>query len=129
MATKQKFPKTIGEAIDQLYGMREARLDLSKKVDEMKSQEAALSEYITTQFEKSKIDGAKGDIATAAIKRSVSAKVEDWDKFVGYVVKNKAFDLLHRRVTVEAAKARWTEGKEIPGVSQIPVESLSVSKR
>ena len=40
------YPKTIGGCVDQLYKMREQRLVIQKKVDEMKSAESALHDHI-----------------------------------------------------------------------------------
>ena len=63
-----KYPKAVGACIDQLYTMRAERLAAQKEVDAMKKQEADLEEHILKQFGKAELNGAKGSVATAAIK-------------------------------------------------------------
>ena len=56
------------------------------------------------------------------------AELYDADEFFAYVKKTNSFDLVHRRVTMEAARERWAQGKEVPGVRPGTVPTLSVTK-
>lgn len=131
MATKSKaptFPKSIGATIDLLYTLRSQRLEEEKRIESMKSQEAALKAHIMTNFAQSDIDGAKGKLATASIKRSTQAEVMDWDLFWAYIGKTKDWELLQKRVGITALRERWDHGKNIPGVEPRVIEDLSLTK-
>lgn len=131
MATKPtatKMPKTLGETIDLLYTIRAERLALDKTVAEMKAQETAIRQHIMANFDKARLDGAKGKIAVAAIKHNTVADVDDWDLFFPYISRTKSWDLLQKRVSIIALKARWDAGQIIPGVSSHVEEELSLTK-
>jgi hypothetical protein len=53
---------------------------------------------------------------------------EDWTKVYEHIQKTGEFELLHRRLSSEAVKERWTQNIAIPGVGKIPVETLSDTK-
>jgi hypothetical protein len=51
----------------------------------------------------------------------------EWVEIWGYIRETGEFDLLHRRIANLAVKARWEDGKEIPGVGKQEIFKLSVS--
>lgn len=122
------FPKTIGAKIDLLYTLRAQRLEAQKQLDAMAANESALKIHIMESFEKSEIEGAKGSIATASIKRTTQAEVTDWDAYWAYIGKTKDWELLQKRPGITALRERWDHGKQIPGVEPRVVEDLSLTK-
>jgi hypothetical protein len=123
-----KFPATIGGCVDQLYKLRAERLKVQKKAEELGSNETALRDHILNTFSKDNIEGAKGKLATAGISRRTVANVEDWDQLYKYVLKNKAFDLLQRRVNDSAYRERLEQNEVVPGLKPFQVVTLSLSK-
>lgn len=130
MATK--FPKTLGECIDQAYTLRAERLEVQRemeaKLETLKAGEKDLNDHIINTFSKNEIEGAKGSIASASISQDPIPTVEDWPKFYAYILKTKSFDLLERRPAKLACKARWDEKVTIPGVKKFIVPKLSLTK-
>jgi len=122
------YPKTIGGCVDQLYKMREQRLVIQKKVDEMKSAESALHDHIINSFKKDEIEGARGKAASASISHTTVAQVDDWEKFYKYIAAEGAFDLLQRRVNDGAYRARLEDEIVVPGVTAFSFPKLSVTK-
>ena len=51
----------------------------------------------------------------------------EWTLIWDHIKETGEFDLLHRRLTSLAVKARWEEGIELPGVGKQEVYKLSVS--
>ena len=125
---KPKYPKHIGACIDMLYQMRAERLEAQRVTDKIKEDETALADHIINSFTKEEITGARGKIATAGIKRTAYVKVVDMDKLIEYCKKKKAWDLLQRRVSSDAFKARAEAGEVVPGVESGTTVGLSLTK-
>ena len=123
-----QYPSSMGACIDQLYTQRAKRLLLQHEVDEMKSEEKDLETHILNAFTKDEIKGAKGDVCTAAIKRTTSVVLTDWDSFVKYVVETESWDLLRKQPASNAVKARWDEKEEVPGTEPFVSIGLSLTK-
>lgn len=64
------------------------------------------------------------DTGSYSVKRSTVPNVTDWAALDKYILKNKALDLLHRRLTATAWLARQEAGEEVPGVEAATVTTL-----
>lgn len=126
--TKLKVPKNFGAAADLLYDVREQRLILQKKVDELKNFETKVKQHLIDNMSKKDSTGAAGRIARAQIVSEPKPAVEDWDSFYGHIKKTGQFDLLNRAPNASAIKARWDAGKKIPGIGSFNVTKVSVTK-
>lgn len=123
-----KVPANVGAAIDLLDKMRDERKAVAAKVDAMKKQENELEEAIFNKFKKQELEGARGLRAQCSISRSEVPTADEWEKIDGWIIKNKALDLLQRRLSVEAVRERWKDGVAIPGVGKFTKISLHLSK-
>lgn len=128
MPIKFKLPKSLAQCADLLYTTRQDRLEVQKQVDAFKEQEELLRNHIINTLPKSEASGISGKIANAKIVTKAVPRVMDWEKFYAYVNKNKAFELLQRRLNDGAIQERWDDGKEIPGVETFNTVSVSVTK-
>lgn len=125
---KTKIPKTPGAAADLLYKTRQERLDIQKKVDELKALESELTTHLINILPKSDASGVAGKLCRVTVVKKDVPQVKDWPKLYAYVSKNKAFDLLQRRLSDAAVKERWDANKKIPGVDHFTVVTLGVNK-
>lgn len=123
-----KFPDTLGACIDALYKKRAERLELSKQLDVLKEVEAEYTNHILNSFNKTEIVGAKGEVATASIKRTTVYQLVDWDRFINYVSENNAWDLLRKQPGSTACKERFEAGVEVPGIDPFVKIDLSLTK-
>lgn len=124
-----KWPRTIGECVDLLYGIRQERLDVAAQIDTLKAREELLRKHVLDTFKQADIDGAKGKKATCSIIPSTVAHIEDYDKFTKWVAKTGAWDMLQRRVNDKAFKDRIEAGERVPGLKRYDFNKLSVTKR
>lgn len=122
------IPESLALCADLLYTTREERLKIDKVVEELKSREAQLREHLINNLPKSDASGVSGAVASATIKQKEEPVVEDWDSLYKYISRHKAWDLLQRRVSGPAVKARWEDKKVVPGVGMIIVPSISLTK-
>lgn len=129
---KQKFPKTVGAAVDLAYKMREKRLafqrEMEAQLELLKGEENEIEQYIFQTFQKQDIEGAKGDLCSASVSRSVVPTVKDWDAVYAYIKKKGAWDLLERRMSRVAYRDRLDAGEEVPGTEQFVKLALSLRK-
>ena len=69
-----------------------------------------------------------GKIANAKLVEKEEPTAQDWELTWKYIAKKKAWDLLQKRLSAPAVKARWENGEQIPGIGRIMVNSISVTK-
>lgn len=119
---------TLAEKVDKYYTLREARLARQKEVDALQEAENELKADLIRQISKADASGVAGKLARVAVVTKKEPAIKDFDAFMAYVSRRKAWDLLQRRVSASAVKARWEDGKDIPGVEAFPVVTLSLSK-
>lgn len=123
-----KFPKELGACIDALYELRARRLEGQKAVDLVKAEEALYEEHILSTFAKVALNGAKGSLATAGVKRSTVYNIIDWDAFVKDVAKRKDWDCLQKRLSTTAIAARFANGEPLAGVEAFEKIGLTLNK-
>lgn len=123
-----KIPKNFGAVADLLYITREDRLALSKAVQALEDYEKSLKAHLIENMSKKDSTGASGHRARAQIVMEPQPQVQDWDEFYKHIKKKGEFDLLNRAVNRAAVKARWENGKEVPGVGSFNVAKVSVTK-
>jgi len=122
------IPKTLGGCADKLYQLNEKKREASKKVTAIEEEIKALKEHVIESLPKSKLTGASGKLANVRVVTKAVPQVKDYDKFYNYVKENEAFDLLQRRLSEAAIKARFEEGEKIPGIDFFNVVSVSITK-
>lgn len=122
--------KKINTLEQRVAALAEARA----KKQEIADQLAAINitvERLELEVLNSMLDGNVESVrtgrATVSVKRSTVPQVQDWNALDAYIVKNKALDLLQRRVSVTAWRERVEAGKAVPGV--VPYEKVDLSWR
>lgn len=123
-----QFPKSLAQCADLYYETRVRRLELQKEVDDLKAKESALRDHLIDSLPKSDATGVAGSVCSVKVVIKTTPQVNDWDALYRYVSRTKAWDMLQRRVSDAAVKARWEAGKAIPGVEAFQYADLSVSK-
>jgi len=127
-AKKFEIPKKLAQAADMLYTKRLERLALQKQVDEIAKQEGLLREHLINNLPKSAAQGVSGQVASARIETKDIPQVSDWPKFYAYIIKEKAFDLLQRRVNETAIQERLDAKKKVPGITIFKAVKVSSTK-
>ncbi len=130
MATKPKaFPKSMGACADLYYNMREERLAADKAAKALKAEETRLMDYIIDNLDKNSTGAAgKHHRVQVVTKQKLRILPEKWQDFFAYVSKNKAYDLLQKRVSEDALAARLAAGKTVPGVETFHAVTVSLTK-
>jgi len=118
----------IGAKIDALYALRENRLAIERRVKELKEEEVQARNAIFEMLAAMGLTKASGSMATCGIKVSNVPLVEDWDMLWAHIAETKQFDLIQKRISVTAWRARFDDGVETPGVSKVEDVDISLTK-
>ena len=65
---------------------------------------------------------------TANMETKQTASVQSWPQILEYIKETGSVDLLQKRLTESAVKARWTAGVDVPGVLNIPKHVITITK-
>lgn len=132
MATASKTfkpPKSIGACADLLYKLKAERSAAQKIVDKIEADEKALKEHIINILPKSETTGAAGKLCRVTVVTKDVPQIKDIKKFLAYVKKTDSFDLMQRRLSIEAVNARLEAGDKLPpGLEIFKAVTLSVNK-
>ena len=120
--------KTLGEAIDELYQARAARLAKAKEVKELQAEESAAKTTVLQLLGESGLAKASGLVATAGIIKEDVPYIKDWDALYGYIKENDRFDLLQRRIGVVAWRELFKDNILVPGTEAAVDTDLSLTK-
>jgi hypothetical protein len=118
----------LGMMIDTLYATRQERLDVSKKVDELKALETEMRGRILEQLDTMGMAKASGYQATCGIKKSIEPVPVDWDAIHTYIREADRFDLIQKRLSAPAWRGLLESGILVPGTEQVEVRDLSLTK-
>lgn len=118
----------IGARIDSLYALREQRLGIEKRVKELKEEELQMRNQIFELLASMGLTKASGALATCGIKVTNVPLVEDWDQVFKYMSLTGEWDLVQKRISVTAWRARFDDGVTIPGVSKVEDVDISLTK-
>lgn len=117
---------TLGQATDKMWALREEKRKLAVEEKRINEELAALETTIFGLLDAQDTRKAEGKKASVSIGESVVGNVEDWDAFWPYIVKNKYFHLVQKRVSDPGLRELWEKGKVIPGVQPFTKRTLSV---
>lgn len=121
-----------GALVDLLYALRDAKQVLGAVTAPLEEaiHEAtrALEEHFITTLAVGAASGLQGMEARVQITDSAIPQVADWDKFYEHIRKTRSFELLNRKVNLEAVRERWALKKQVPGVTVFYAKKVSCTK-
>jgi hypothetical protein len=118
----------LGALVDSYDGMRARKTALTREVDDLASDIARARKLILAALEFQGVTSIGGSIARCTIISKTVPNVVAWDELYEHIMRTGEFDLLHRRVGEAAVKERWASGVEVPGISAVDINDLSVSR-
>lgn len=128
MAKEKKLTaKQLANMVDDFHSARQERLRLKRLMEDKQKEETNLKESLILHMRAQGVSVIGGAILTVTLKSKIVPKAEDWGVLYDYIREHDAFDLLHRRLTETAVKARWDDGINIPGVVEFEYPELSLS--
>jgi hypothetical protein len=121
-------PVKLGELIDHMLAIRDARKDLDKQSADLKQEYDELEQMLLTRLDEEDTTQGRSKTATATVSQMLIPTIEDWEKFEEYVKDNDAFYMLQRRVAAAAFRELNAQGVVIPGIKPMIQKSISLRR-
>lgn len=115
---------TLSKSIDKVFRLRKKKSELEAAVKDVAGQIADLDQEILNAMDASGMEKVTTKLGTCSRSTSTVAQVEDWDKFLNYIYKNKYGHLLQRRVSDPAWRELTERGTKVPGTAPFIKKSL-----
>ena len=119
-------PPPVGEAINQLSTLRDAKRKLEAQIKLIEDEYHGLEIVVMEALDAAGLAKASGAKATASITMGTVGNVLDWDSFEAYVKKTGHFHLFQRRLSDPGLREIWDSGKKIPGVEPFVKRRLNL---
>jgi hypothetical protein len=116
------------QEIEEYFNLRQQRLAVQREADKLEQQEKDLLYSIQTQMSAKKVGTTTYRGYTASIESKPSPVVKDWTLTLDYIRSTGELDMLQKRLTESAVKARWDAGVDIPGVEKGSKYVVTVTK-
>jgi len=110
--------------IADILALRKRRLSLQREADLLEQQEKDLIGQVINKMNQDRLTFVKEGDDEVTLVTSEEPVATDWPKVLDYIVANDAVDLLQKRLTASAVKARWGDGVTIPGIDKVPKQTL-----
>ena len=104
----------LGQKIDTLFLLREEKLKQNEIVKSIQREFDSLEEDIILNLQAEDVKAAKGNNASASVKMGFYPTVNDLEMFANWVVKNKKYEMMQRRLSSAAVKEMYDSTNKLP---------------
>ena len=118
----------VGALIDQLYAQDRKIKALEKALREAKQASYPIEEKLLKLLRRQKLDGAVGKRARARIAITKHANIKNRSKYIAYIIKKKAYDLITNHIGSKAYFDRIDDGEYVPGVEVFEKTKVSITR-
>lgn len=117
--------KTCEQLLTEIAQLKDLKKASAESFDAKIEERSIL---LQAQMKKDGLDTFKVEGATAYWQGQTKAVVKDWNAVMEYIFKNKAFDMMQRRLSPKNVKARIDAGAKIEGVTISEGEKIFIIK-
>jgi hypothetical protein len=137
MATKKTTKKRAAPKpkVDEMVAHVDTLIKLELKLEReraklkpMEEEVKKLRDDLIALYGVSKLDGIKTKLGSCSKVERTVYQVEDWDAYFAFARKASNQDLLQRGVSQAAVRDRLADGKTVPGVKPMVIESIRINK-
>lgn len=121
-----KTPPAVGTVIDRAHRARAAYRKAASVAEALKKKLDEHEDEVLRALQGAKIDMGRGKLGAASITRIDMPQADDWVVIYDWVIRNKAPELLQRRISKEAWSERLKDGERIPGIKTFTKVGVSL---
>mgnify|MGYP000294608659 FL=1 len=115
----------INELIEARAKVKDAMAGLNSELKELRQTQDDLDYKLMTQLDEQGLSRTANDKASVSINQDTVPEVTDWDAFYAYVLEQRDFSLLQRRVSSTAYKELLKLGEGIPGLQPREIRRIN----
>lgn len=119
---------TLDEQLKALIKIDDQMAALAAKTKVLQAEYDLVERALLENMQAQSLESIKGQNGTAFIATREVAGIEDYDAFMAYVIKNKATDLVQRRVALRAYQDRVEAGERVPGIKLTKLINLNLRR-
>lgn len=109
--------KNLGQLGDTYFRKIEEISKANAKVKILEDEKHGIEAELMAKMDEESTDIVRGELATISKVESVVPQIEDYDKFMQWVLRHKALHMLERRVSAVAYReVRDSTKKAVPGL-------------
>lgn len=116
------------DLVTKFLQVRDQRLLADKAAADLKTQETELKTQIISSLRDRHLTAIGSDSGITTLTCKKKPQATDWNLVYEFMHKEKAYHLLHKRLTEEAVREYWQEGVPVPGVVEVDIYDLTISK-
>ena len=114
--------------IQECFELRQKRLALQREVDAMEQKEKDMLYDIQKQMTTAGHDDWAYNGYHVHVEPKTAPSAKDWPTILNFIRTTGQLDLLQKRLTESAVKARWDSGVDVPGIDKIVKYSVTITK-
>lgn len=123
-------PLEVVKLADEWYALNQERLELQRQADALEQKVKLLKKEITDLMKESRILKVAATFCDIEVDEGgVVPTPRNWELIYEFILKEKAFGLLQRRLSSTGIQELWDEGIHVPGVDKYPVTKFKVTNR
>ena len=104
----------LGQKIDTLFSLREEKLKQNQKVKDIQKEFDGLEKEVISHMQAEDVKAAKGAKASVSVTMGFYPSVYDLEAFANWVVENKKYEMMQKRVSSGAAKEMLDSVNKLP---------------
>jgi len=110
--------------LSELLSVRKQRLSLQREADLLEQKEKQLQSDLVNYMIGKNLDAFTDGEDQVVLITTQEPVATDWPALLDYIRENDSLDILQKRLTPSAIKARWAEKIAIPGVQAADKHTL-----
>lgn len=118
----------LTKLINETHRLKERIAKAEAKIKPLKDQEKENLQKIKQLMGKGKVRSQKTNLAHVYLSHNERPIIEDYSKFIAYVKRYNAWDMLPRSLSAKAVKERLEAGKKVSGVSIMESDTVNFRK-
>lgn len=119
-------PAAVGRAVTEYAAARRKLATAQARLKPLEDEAARRGEALMDLLDRHRLTSARVGSVGVSLGKPIVPTIEDWDRFVTFVVKTRGYDLLQRRVSAEAWRERLEAKVVVPGVKGFARRTLTL---
>jgi len=119
----------VDALISKILELRTKLSELNAEIEEVNVTKAELENELMEFMSSTGTTQLGSSMGTATMKQTTKFAVANWDEFIQYVVETESFDMLQKRISSKAVGDRLQADVEVPGITSVPIFTVSIRRK